>query len=49
MTTNIANAQQDYLEANNQPPGWSAPVFFGLVPEIGLYLQNRLPGKRRAT
>ena len=39
---NYANNQ--YLDADNQNTGWYAPVFYGMTPEIGLYLREQTNG-----
>lgn len=34
-------AANDYLDPRSNTSGWSAPVFYGLTPEIGLYLREK--------
>ncbi len=41
-------AKADYLDPRDQATGWSAPVFFGLTPEVGLYLREQLGGQASA-
>jgi hypothetical protein len=35
-------AESTYLDPRNQATGWSAPVFYGLTPEVGLYLREQV-------
>jgi hypothetical protein len=39
-----SRAAQDYLDPRGVNSGWSAPVFYGLTPEVGLYLQEQTNG-----
>ncbi|MCX7681047.1 MAG: PQQ-binding-like beta-propeller repeat protein, partial [Anaerolineae bacterium] len=41
-------AEEDYWDPREMATGWYAPVFFGLKPEIGLYLRERLGAQARA-
>jgi len=34
-------AKGDYLDPRDKNTGWSLPVFFGLTPEVGLYLSEK--------
>lgn len=34
-------AENDYIDPRGIVTGWSVPVFFGLTPEIGLYLRDQ--------
>jgi outer membrane lipoprotein-sorting protein len=38
-------AANQYLDAREEPTGLSVPVFFGLTPEIGLYLREQFKGE----
>jgi len=44
ITTYIDYARNQYLDPRDQPTGWSLPVFFGLTPEVGLYLREQTNG-----
>lgn len=44
FTTFQARAAADYPDPRGQQTGLSAPVLFGLTPEIGLYLQEQTQG-----
>jgi len=35
-------AASDYLDPRDQATGWYAPVFYGIVPEVGLFLREKL-------
>jgi hypothetical protein len=37
-------ANNQYLDADNQTTGWYAPVFYGMTPEMGLYLREQTNG-----
>ena len=37
-------ADAEYLDPRDQQTGWYLPVFFGMTPEIGLYLSEQVPG-----
>lgn len=37
-------AESQYLDPRNQQTGLSAPVFFGMTPEVGLYLRENFSG-----
>jgi hypothetical protein len=37
-------ADNDYLDPRDIASGWSAPVFFGLTPEVGRYLREQTGG-----
>lgn len=41
-------AAADYPDPRGLATGWSAPVFFGLSPEVGLYLREQLSGQPQA-
>jgi hypothetical protein len=38
-------ASSQYTEAGDTTVGWSLPVFFGLTPEVGLYLREQFSGQ----
>ena len=38
-------AESEYLDPRNIQTGWYAPVFFGLTPEVGLYLREQFNGQ----
>jgi len=38
-------ANNDYKDPRDQATGWYAPVFFGLTPEVGLYLREQFSGQ----
>lgn len=38
-------AANQYLESGGAPTGWYMPVFFGLTPEVGLYLREQFSGQ----
>ena len=38
-------AANQYLDAREEPTGLSVPVFFGLTPEVGLYLREQFKGE----
>ena len=38
-------AVNQYLESGGAPTGWYLPVFFGLTPEVGLYLREQFSGQ----
>jgi outer membrane protein assembly factor BamB len=35
-------AESEYLDARELPTGWYMPVFYGMTPEVGLYLREHL-------
>ena len=37
-------ADNEYLDPRDLNTGWYLPVFFGMSPEIGLYLSEQVPG-----
>jgi hypothetical protein len=37
-----------YLDPGSQDTGWSLPVFFGLTPEVALYLREQTGGQAQA-
>ncbi len=37
-------ADNEYLDPRDLNTGWYLPVFFGMTPEIGLYLSEQVPG-----
>ncbi len=41
-------AANDYLDPRGMTTGWSAPVFYGLTPEVGLYLREQTSGQAQA-
>jgi len=41
-------AAAGYLDPRDLPTGWSAPVFFGITPEIGRYLADQMGGQPQA-
>jgi len=41
-------AANAYLDPRQENTGWSAPVFFGLTPEIGLYLREQTAGSAQS-
>jgi hypothetical protein len=42
FNTYRTSAEQDYMDPRDQTSGWYAPVFFGLTPEVGLYLREQI-------
>lgn len=44
FNTYRARADRDYLDPRDIVSGWSAPVFFGLTPEVGRYLREQTGG-----
>lgn len=44
ITTYIDTARNTYLDPRDQATGWYLPVFFGLTPEVGLYLREQTNG-----
>ena len=48
FTTFRTRAEMDYPDPPNQETGLYTPVFFGLTPEIGLYLREQLGGQAEA-
>lgn len=40
-------AEDMYQDPREIPSGWYAPVFFGLTPEVGLYLREQLGSQAR--
>jgi outer membrane protein assembly factor BamB len=42
FNTYRVSAEQDYMDPRNQTTGWYVPVFFGLTPEVGLYLREQI-------
>jgi uncharacterized repeat protein (TIGR01451 family) len=44
ITTYIDYARNQYLDPRSQPTGWYLPVFYGLTPEVGLYLREQTDG-----
>jgi outer membrane protein assembly factor BamB len=44
FTTYRDRANNDYPDPRGYTTGWSAPVFYGLTPEVGLYLHEQLNG-----
>ena len=44
ITTYIDHARNQYLDPRDQPTGWYLPVFFGMTPEVGLYLREQTNG-----
>ena len=38
-------AKTDYFDPRGETTGWSAPVFFGMTPEVGLYLREQVNGQ----
>ncbi len=41
----VTTANNDYKDPRGMTTGWSAPVFFGLTPEIGAYLADQTGGQ----
>lgn len=39
-----SRAENDYKDFWGNPNGWNVPVFFGLTPEIGLFLREQTSG-----
>ena len=48
FTTYRDRAENDFLDPREKNTGWSLPVFFGLTPEVGLYLSERFDDAARA-
>ena len=48
FTTFVNRANSDFPDPRGVNSGWSAPVFYGLTPEVGAYLANQLAGKPEA-
>ncbi len=44
ITGAIDYARARYLDPRDQPTGWYLPVFYGLTPEVGLYLREQTGG-----
>jgi uncharacterized repeat protein (TIGR01451 family) len=44
ITTYIDYARNQYLDPRDQSTGWYLPVFFGMTPEVGLYLREQTNG-----
>jgi hypothetical protein len=44
LTAYIDYARNQYLDPRDQPTGWYLPVFYGLTPEVGLYLREQTGG-----
>jgi len=40
----VSTANADYLDPQGFQTGWSAPVFFGMTPEVGAYMADYLGG-----
>ena len=38
-------AANQYTDPSEETTGWSVPVFFGLTPEVGLYLREQFTGQ----
>jgi outer membrane protein assembly factor BamB len=41
-------AANAYLDPRQENTGWSAPAFYGLTPEVGLYLREQTAGQAQA-
>jgi outer membrane protein assembly factor BamB len=41
-------ASNAYLDPRQENSGWSAPVFYGLSPEVGLYLREQTAGQAQS-
>ncbi len=41
-------AANAYLDPRQENSGWSAPVFYGLSPEVGLYLREQTAGQAQS-
>jgi uncharacterized repeat protein (TIGR01451 family) len=48
FTTYKDYAATQYLDPRSQPTGWYVPVFFGMTPEVGLYLREQTGGQARS-
>jgi hypothetical protein len=44
FNTYKTRAENDYDDPRGNPTGWNMPVFFGLTPEVGLYLKEQFSG-----
>ena len=44
ITRYIDYAGNQYLDPRDQPTGWYLPAFFGMTPEVGLYLREQTNG-----
>jgi outer membrane protein assembly factor BamB len=44
FTTFCTRAESQYPDPPNETTGWYAPVFYGITPEVGLYLREQLGG-----
>lgn len=44
FTTFRTRAETQYPDPPNEATGWYAPVFFGITPEVGLYMREQLGG-----
>lgn len=42
FTAFVTTAKADFLDPREIATGWSAPVFYGLTPEVGAYLAEQL-------
>jgi outer membrane protein assembly factor BamB len=38
-------AEEQYKDPRGRTTGWSAPVFFGMTPEVGLYIREHIGGQ----
>jgi hypothetical protein len=43
----VTRAEREYLDARDQQTGWYLPAFFGLTPEVGMYLREHLGDRAR--
>jgi uncharacterized repeat protein (TIGR01451 family) len=44
----IDYARNQYLDPRDQPTGWYLPAFFGMTPEVGLYLREQTNGEAQS-
>ncbi len=44
FNTYLNRGKTDYPDPRNELTGWSAPVFYGMTPEVGLYLREQFNG-----
>jgi hypothetical protein len=48
FNTYLALANTDFPDPRGVTTGWSAPVFYGLTPEVGAYLAGQFAGQPQA-
>ena len=48
FATFLNRANNDYPDPRGVTTGWSAPVFYGLTPEVGAFLAGQINGQPQA-